>query len=516
MIRFHFSATSRSARCTCRTIGRGVAGMKRSLSMAQQVVASFVITISILVAIGAYSASRIEHLVGTSRSVSQTHEELTELSSFLAALDEAETGTRGFVITGRDAMLAPYNQGKGALGRHHARLQVLFRDEAQARRVADLRPLLDERMREIEATIDARRRGGFDAALTLVQDSRHEEVMGRIRAIVSELRAHQQDVLAQRKAAVASEGSRVVRDLGLLALGALAQMILGAVLVVGGAMRRIAKAARGIDGASNELDAAARQQLEGAKELVASATAVSSTVREMVATSRQIAASAGRVTELARGTSTAAKGGTQMTDGAQQTMAIVRQRSERLTASVLDLSKRSEEIGGILDIVGELAEQTNILAVNATIEAAGVGEPGRRFGVVAGEIRKLADRVSNSTKDIRLRVDDIRKAESTMILASDDFARLAEGSARRYAKLAQSFQQIAALADDTVQAALEIEHGTQQQASAVEQVSSAITSVAQTAHEGESSAAQTGATASQLATLSRQLGQIVGSAPAPA
>ena len=68
---------------------------------------------------------------------------------------------------------------------------------------------------------------------------------------------------------------------------------------------------------------------------------------------------------------------------------------------MLDLGRKSQQIGGVLEIINELSEQTNILSINASIEAAGAGENGKRFAVVADEIRKLAERVGGSTKEIR-------------------------------------------------------------------------------------------------------------------
>ena len=78
-----------------------------------------------------------------------------------------------------------------------------------------------------------------------------------------------------------------------------------------------------------------------------------------------------------------------------------------------------QQIGSVLDIVSELAEQTNILAINATIEAAGAGEAGKRFAVVADEIRKLADRVTGSTKEIRMLNDEVRSAVNTTVMATE-------------------------------------------------------------------------------------------------
>jgi methyl-accepting chemotaxis protein len=172
---------------------------------------------------------------------------------------------------------------------------------------------------------------------------------------------------------------------------------------------------------------------------------------------------------------------------------------------MLALGKKSQEIGAVLDIVSELAEQTNILAINATIEAAGAGETGKRFAVVADEIRKLADRVGGSTKEIRTLIDDVRSAVNTTVMATETGSKAVDAGSREFGDVASAFKQISGLVTTTTEAAREIELSTKQQSTAVEQVNVAIANVAQAAMENETSASQTFQTVSQLAALSKNL-----------
>ncbi len=176
---------------------------------------------------------------------------------------------------------------------------------------------------------------------------------------------------------------------------------------------------------------------------------------------------------------------------------------------MLELGKKSQEIGSVLDIVSELAEQTNILAINATIEAAGAGEYGRRFAVVADEIRKLADRVGGSTKEIRTLIDEVRSAVNTTVMATETGSKAVDSGSKQFGDVATAFQQISGLVTTTTETAREIELSTKQQATAVEQVNVAISNVAQASKETEASSGQTLQTVSQLATLSTDLLRIV-------
>jgi methyl-accepting chemotaxis protein len=176
---------------------------------------------------------------------------------------------------------------------------------------------------------------------------------------------------------------------------------------------------------------------------------------------------------------------------------------------MLELGRKSQQIGGILELINELAEQTNILAINATIEAAGAGDAGRRFSVVGEEIRRLADRVGISTKEVRQLIDDIQTSVNKTVMATEGGNKAVEAGARQFAELATSFSNISQMVSTTMDAAREIELSTKQQSTAVEQVNMAVSNVAQTSRESETSSSQTLETASELVALSRELILIV-------
>jgi methyl-accepting chemotaxis protein len=193
----------------------------------------------------------------------------------------------------------------------------------------------------------------------------------------------------------------------------------------------------------------------------------------------------------------------------------IKRQVDLIVTHMLDLGKKSQQIGGILEIINELAEQTNILAINATIEASGAGDAGKRFAVVADEIRKLADRVGGSTKEIRVLIEEIRAAVNTTVMATEGGSKAVDLGARQFAEVTAALKQITELLGTTTEAAREIELSTKQQATAVAQVNVAVSNVAQASKETEVSANQTLQTAGQLAGLSRELTRLI-QAPANA
>jgi len=176
---------------------------------------------------------------------------------------------------------------------------------------------------------------------------------------------------------------------------------------------------------------------------------------------------------------------------------------------MLELGERSQQIGVVADVVSELAEQTNILAINATIEASGAGEWGRRFSVVAEEIRKLADRTASSAKEIRALINDVRTSVNTTVMATETGAKAVDSGSRQFHEAADAFSRIATLVATTSDAAREIELSTKQQTTAVEQVNVAIADTARVTRETEVSATQTKQTASHLTGLSTDLMRLI-------
>lgn len=275
--------------------------------------------------------------------------------------------------------------------------------------------------------------------------------------------------------------------------------------------RQIGAAVQSIRSSSTELQAAANQQTTGAREQATATNEIATTIKELVATSHQIAESAIRVSGIAAETNRAAESGELTVKRSQEAIGNIKRQVDVIVAHMLDLGKKSQQVGGILEVINELADQTNILAINASIEAAGAGELGRRFSVVAEEIRGLADRVGRSAKEIRALLDEVRSAVHTTVMATETGSKAVDDGAKQFSEVSVVFQEILRQVETTTQAAREIELSTKQQTTAVEQVNEAINNVAQAAKESEVSSNQTLQTATELTNLSRELSRLVHS-----
>ncbi|HEX7900788.1 MAG TPA: methyl-accepting chemotaxis protein [Planctomycetota bacterium] len=351
-----------------------------------------------------------------------------------------------------------------------------------------------------DAYLDQRRKIGLSA---------EEGLQGEMRRAIHDL---DKDTLAIRDKAVQLDERAAARFPWILGLGALVGLV-AAGAVGAGLGRRVARPiselAATCQSAAAELQAAANQQATGTKEQATSMQEISTTINELLASSRQIADSARRVAQIAENAGAAARSGDDTVRRSQESIEGIRRQVDLIVTHMLDLGKKSQEIGGVLEIINELAEQTNILAINATIEAAGGGESGKRFGVVADEIRKLADRVGGSTKEIQTLVEQVRGAVNATVMATESGSKAVDAGARQFGEVAASFKQIAGLVGTNSEAGREIELTTKQQATAVEQVNSGVLGVGQATREMEASTTQTFQTATQLASVSRELAKLV-------
>jgi CHASE3 domain sensor protein len=451
-------------------------------------------------------------LTAASDLVVRSQKTLLQLERLASHLKDAELGHRDYVLTGNEASLAPYRQAQDGLSKELELLREPFADSPeQLRRLEALKALVEQKLASLRANVELRRDQGVEAALASLNTGVGSRLTNSLDAAIADLRQQEEQRLVERDGKQEQE-MRSLDQFYVIDGAALLFFCVGIALLIGRNLeRKLQTAIAQVRGSSAELHTAASQQSTGAREQASATTEISTTVKELLSTSRQIASSAQQVARVADETAGAARVGNDTVQHAQEAIDTVRRQVDSIVNHMLELGKRSQEIGGILDIINELAEQTNILAINATIESAGAGEHGKRFAVVAEEIRKLADRVGSSTKDIRVLIDEIRAASNTTIMATEDGSKAVQSSAKQFSDVAGNFRRIAELVRANLDVAREIELSTQQQTTAVEQVNTAILEVAQTARQAEATSSQTLQTANQLSQLSQQLHAILES-----
>lgn len=483
--------------------------MFESMTFGRRLALAFGVMSVITLAISATAIITLSHVVESKDRVIQV-DAPTLVKAMQMRTERARLGSniRTYLLTGADAdYKALMDTQKG----YDAIIEDLRSGAGDERRQAlDAITSAENDYRAAVDRVVAVRRSGADAD-TVAREfaSETEPLRGALSSALDNYTTFQQQRMEDARARSSQDAAFATTLIGIVSAIAILVAIVVATYLTRTLGRQIGLAVGQVQSSSAELQAAATQQASGIREQATSMAEITTTISELLATAKQIAESARRVAEIAEETASSAEEGDGTIGGAHDSIAMIRRQVDMIVNHMLALGKKSQEIGAVLDIVSELAEQTNILSINATIEAAGAGESGRRFAVVADEIRKLADRVAESAKEIRSLIDDIRSSVNTTVMATETGSKAVDAGSQQFGDVATAFKSIARLVTTTTEAAREIELSTKQQSTAVEQVNIAIASVAQAAKESEVSTGQTLQTAAQLAGLSGDLLKLV-------
>ncbi len=254
-----------------------------------------------------------------------------------------------------------------------------------------------------------------------------------------------------------------------------------------------------------EVLAATEEQASGAAEQAAAVTETSATVEELAQTSKQIAENSSAVVAVAERTLASAEEGMQAVADTSEGIEEIRVSTQQSSDRILTLGERSQEIGRVLVIIDDIAEQTKILALNAAIEAARAGEAGKGFAVVAEEIRKLADSVTESTQEIGRVVREIQTSASQLIMSTERAAKKVEEGKGLALSTAESLDKIVQQVEETTDAAKQISIATQQQRTASDQVVLSMKEVAQVSQQAAETSRQIAAAITDLNNLADTL-----------
>jgi methyl-accepting chemotaxis protein len=206
---------------------------------------------------------------------------------------------------------------------------------------------------------------------------------------------------------------------------------------------------------------------------------------------------------------TLSQAGKRSTDDTIAEMSGIKEQMEHIQQGIMMLNEHSQAIGEIITAVDDLAEQSNILAVNAAIEAAKAGDEGKGFSVVAHEIRRLAEQSKLSTAKVRAILNDIQKATGASVMAAEQGSKAVETGVRQSTVAGVSIQTLLQSIAESAQAATQIEISSQQQLVGVEQVSIAMESIRQASSQNLTGAKQLEAAASNLKDLGGNLRSLV-------
>ena len=270
-------------------------------------------------------------------------------------------------------------------------------------------------------------------------------------------------------------------------------------------VREIKEGAASLGSSTTEISAAVTQVTASATETATAVTQTMATAEELRQTSELSAQKAGHVSRTAAESSGKSAEGQKALAQINLAMAHIRTQMEAIGASVVALSEQGQVIGEIIGTVDDLAEQSNILSVNASIEAAKAGEHGRGFAVVAQEIKSLAEKSKEGTARVRAILADIQKATSSAVMVAEQGAKAVETGEAQVEEAGRAMHALGESIVNVDQAAVQILASSKQQFSGVEQVTAAIENIRDATEQNVRSMEQLEATADFLAAIGSKI-----------
>ncbi len=274
-------------------------------------------------------------------------------------------------------------------------------------------------------------------------------------------------------------------------------------------IQRIREASLRISSSSEQIAATTREQASASAQQAAAVSQTTATMNELATTAGQIAESAEQVANDATHTQKDAQDGVTTVTDTVRKMEDIRQGTETSIEEIKALGQRSQQIGQVMEIINTIADQTKLIAFNAALEAAAAGETGRRFGVVATEVRRLAGDVTNATKRIEERIAEIQVAVNGLIEASEEQDNQVDEGVDHTQMTATVLEKILDSAKSTAASAQQIAFSTQQQRTAAEQTVEALREVAHGAKQVENGSRQTAQVVTDLLRLAEELKEAV-------
>ncbi len=270
-------------------------------------------------------------------------------------------------------------------------------------------------------------------------------------------------------------------------------------------MQTLNQDVRRVDATASALAVAATQSSESSFTTSSAASSMAAAVEQMSVGLDQMRDNANTAIEVVERADKHSKDGGDIVHEAVKDLELISGEVREVAAQIVDLSEQTQKISGIVALIREVADQTNLLALNAAIEAARAGEQGRGFAVVADEVRKLAERTASATEEISGMIDRIKASAETAGNTMKTALADANAGASLGADANLAIERIRSAANEAVAVVREIAHGIAEQSAAGQSIAINVEQVARAADESSIVVKQTADAAATLESLSRSI-----------
>ena len=341
-----------------------------------------------------------------------------------------------------------------------------------------------------------------------IDDGRpHMGVFHHLVLMVAALKTHiedarQQTALAQQQSEEAAAATEKARQAQAAAESARQEGMLAAAGQLEGVTAIVSTA-------SEQLSAQIEQSERGAAEQAARVSETATAVEEMNATVLEIAKNASEAAKISASTKGKAAEGAQVVKSVVEAITTVQNDTVTLKDDMNTLAARAQDISRIMGVISDIADQTNLLALNAAIEAARAGEAGRGFAVVADEVRKLAEKTMASTTDVGNAINAIQQSVSASTQQVDATVKNVENATTMATHSGTTLQEIVSMADSTADQVHAIATASEEQSSTTEEITKSIAQVNSIASETSSAMQEAAKAVADMAHQAQILSQLI-------
>lgn len=467
----------------------------------------FLAIISVTLVNAAISKVTVNELISTTNSAMHSYEVRTSLQELEEVLVDIQLGERGFIMSRKEDFLEPYNRAIFQIESKFEKARLLLSSSPeQSKRLDELEVLSQKEINILDGNIDQIRAGRNPSSENLAEGKRGMELM---RNQIKTMLASERSLLEARQQAAKHADS-------LFNITSIGGMILGAsigLLIISFMVRKVVKPideiARVISSSSGEIAATVEQQERLASEQAISVNQTTTTMDELGASSQLAAEQAVKAATGAQQALTLAETGNLTLACTLEGMSELKAKVEAIAEQISLLSQQADQIAKINKLVSELANQTNMLALNAAVEAVRAGEHGKGFGVVASEIRKLADRSKHSAEQINALVGDIQSAINATVTVTTEGTQTVEVGVQTTQRTADAFAGVVNAINSIVDSTQQISLTAKQQAIAIGQVVEAMNHLNESAVQNASGITQTKVGTQKLKATILQLRTVV-------
>ena len=260
-----------------------------------------------------------------------------------------------------------------------------------------------------------------------------------------------------------------------------------------------------VNSSAKDISGSTRQQQATAHEIAATTTEIGATSHQISATSRELLKNVTALTQGAEATAATAGDGRSSLARMHSTMQQLQEASNSISAKLTVVSEKASSISAVVTTISKVADQTNLLSLNAAIEAEKAGEQGRGFGVVATEIRRLADQTAIATHDIETIVKNVQSAVSAGVMSVDTFSMEVREGVGVVSKVTEQLSQIITEVQTLTPNIESLKDGMQAQASGAQQISEALAQLSQSTQETVEALEHSSNTVDHLSGAARDL-----------